>query len=134
MRTEVYSKGELNAIAELALMGRAINLHDRDNLIYVIDYICRVLKHTDSNGEQILDMAEKYLDKEKTKPIGLVCNTIGGDMKCLTVIFKDFDGSPFQIDNEDGVLCYVYNFTAPDFSELGYCFFEETPSGIRRIG
>lgn len=105
MRTEVYSKGELKARAELALMGRAVNLQDRDNLIYVIDYICRVLKHTDSNGEQILDMAEKYLDKEKTKPIGLVCNTIGGDMKCLTVILKDFDGSPFQIDNEDGVLC-----------------------------
>lgn len=134
MRTEVYSKGELNARAELALMGRAINLNDRDNLIYVIDYICKVLKHTDSNGEQILDMAEKYLDKEKTKPIGLVCNTIGCDMKCLTVVLKDFDGSPFQIDDEYGVLCYVYNFTAPDFSELGYCFFKKTPSGVRRIG
>lgn len=134
MRTEVYSKGELKAIAELALMGLTINLQDRDNLIYVIDYICKVLKHTDSTGEQILEKAEEYLDKEKTKPIGLVCNIIGGEMKCLTVVLKDFDGSNFQIDNEYGVLCYVYNFTAPDFSELGYCFFEKTPSGARRIG
>lgn len=134
MRTEVYSKGELKARAELALIGRAVNLQDRDNLIYVIDYICKVLKHTDSTGEQILEKAEKHLDKEKTKPIGLVCNTICGDMKCLTVILKDFDDGHFQIDDENGVLCYVYNFTAPDFSELGYCFFEETPSGVRRIG
>lgn len=133
MKTEVYSKGELNARAEVALMGRAVMLQDRDNLIYAMEYICKVLQAS-ITGEQILDMAEKYLDKEKTKPIGLVCNTIGGDMKCLTVILKDFDGSPFQIDDEEGVLCYVYNFTAPDFSELGYCFFEKTPSGVRRIG
>lgn len=134
MRTELFSKGELNAKAEMALMGRAVNLQDRDNLIYVIDYICKVLKSTSVTGEQILELAEKHLE-EKTKPIGLVCNTIGGEMKCLTVILKDFDdGSHFQIDNEYGVLCYVYNFTAPDFSELGYCYFKKSPNGVRRIG
>lgn len=131
--TEMYSKGELSARAETALMGRAVMLQDRDNLIYVIDYICKVLKCTSVTGEQILELAEKHLE-EKTKPIGLVCNTIGSEMKCLTVILKDFDGSHFQIDDESGVLCYVYNFTVPDFSELGYCYFKKSPSGVRRIG
>lgn len=131
--TEMYSKGELSARAETALMGRAVMLQDRDNLIYVIDYICKVLKCTSVTGEQILELAEKHLE-EKTKPIGLVCNTIGGEMECLTVILKDFDGSHFQIDDESGVLCYVYNFTVPDFSELGYCYFKKSPSGVRRIG
>lgn len=129
--TEMYSKGELNARAELALMGRAVMLQDRDNLIYAIEYICKVLQAS-VTGEQILELAEKHLE-EKTKPIGLICNNLG-DMKCLTVILKDFDGSHFQIDDEYGVLCYVYNFTAPDFSELGYCYFEKSPSGVRRIG
>lgn len=45
MRTELFSKGELNAKAEIALMGRAVNITDKDNLAYVIDYICKVVKH-----------------------------------------------------------------------------------------
>lgn len=133
MKTELFSKGELNAKAEVALMGRAVNVQDRDNLAYMIDYICMVLKHTETSGAEILKLATRYCD-EMTKPIGIICNTIMGDMQCLTVILKDFDGSPFKLDSEDGVLCWVHNFTCPDFSELGYCFFEKTPSGFRRIG
>lgn len=133
MRTELFSKGELNAKAEVALMGRAVNVQDRDNLAYMIDYICTVLKHTETSGAEILKLATRYCD-EMTKPIGIICNTIMGDMQCLTVILKDFDGSPFKLDSEDGVLCYVHNFTCPDCSELGYCFFERTTSGFRRVG
>lgn len=134
MRTELFSKGELNAKAEIALMGRAVNITDKDNLAYVIDYICKVVKCTETSGAEILKLATQYSDEKVTRPIGLICNTIMGDMKCLTVILKDFDGSPFKLDSEDGVLCWVHNFTCPDCSELGYCFFEKTPSGFRRIG
>ena len=41
--TEVLSKGELNAKAELALMGRVVQVIDRENMEYVLDYISKVL-------------------------------------------------------------------------------------------
>lgn len=88
MRTELFSKGELNAKAEIALMGRAVNITDKDNLAYVIDYICKVVKCTETSGAEILKLATQYSDEKVTRPIGLICNTIMGDMKCLTVILK----------------------------------------------
>jgi len=136
MSTELLSKGALNAKAEIALMGRPVKITDRDNLAYAIDYICKVLKCTETSGAEILKMATQYSDEKVTRPIGLVCNTIMDDMKCLTVILKDFDGSPFKLDSENGVLCWTYNFTCPEYSELGYCFFEKIQGSgsYRRIG
>ena len=41
--TEIYSKGELNAKAEVALMGRVTPIRDKDNVVYMIDYINKVI-------------------------------------------------------------------------------------------
>ena len=133
---ELLSKGELNAKAELALMGRVVQILDRENMEYVLDYIAKVLNCTEMTGAKIYDEATKYTDPKETEPVGLSCSTLfGGEMRVVNIIFKD-KGKSLKLDDPDGVLCHVHNFDAPDCSELGYCFFErrgKTSSQYHRI-
>ena len=131
---ELLSKGELNAKAELALMGRVVQILDRENMEYVLDYIAKVLNCTEMTGAEIYAEATKYTDPKETEPVGLSCSTLfGGEMRVVNIIFKD-KGKSLKLDDPDGVLCYVHNFDAPDLSELGYCFFERQGSTYHRIG
>lgn len=131
---EILSKGELNAKAELALMGRVVQLLDRENMEYVLDYIGKVLNCTEMTGEAIYEEATQYTDSKKTMPVGLSCSTLfNGEFRVVNIIFKD-KGKSLKMDDPDGVLCHVHNFDAPDCSELGYCFFERVGSTFHRIG
>lgn len=127
--TEIYSKGELKAKAEVALMtGYVTPIRDKDNIIFMLDYIANVIDegHKYMTGEEIYNEAVKYVDLKKTMIIGLsVCRILGGTMPCVNVIFKDIKDAKFHLDDEYGVLTHVHNFAGPDLSELGYCFFEK---------
>lgn len=125
-------KGQLNAKAELALMGRVVFMRSREDFEYVLDYIAKVL-HCEQSGHDIYENAVKHLDPKKTYPIGLSCSTIGGEFKVATLIMKDV-GESVELDRQDGVFCYCYNFTRPDFSELGYSYFEKQGSTYHRVG
>ena len=137
--TELTSKGELNAKCEIALMGRLVQVVDMPNLVYCMDYLCNTFRNTgvicdeETTGEYIMKKATEFINPDETVPVGFIVNTIMGELVCVAIVMKDL-GEPMQIDSEDGILCYVYTFNAPDCSELGYCFFEKTKSGIRRIG
>lgn len=134
--TEIYSKGELNAKAELALMGTVTPIRDKDNVIHMLDYISKVLNCTELTGEEIYNRATQYTNFKETVICGLSCSTVMG-MPCVNVIFKDIKDTSFKLDSEDGVLCYVHNYHgAYDLSELGYCFFERkgNTSQYHRIG
>lgn len=130
---ELLSKGELNAKAELALMGRVVQILDRENMEYVLDYIAKVLNCTEMTGKEIYDEATKYTDPKETEPVGLSTSTLfGGEMRVVNIVFKD-RGKSLKLDDLDGVFCHVHNFDAPDCSELGYCFFERNGNSYHRI-
>lgn len=131
---EILVKGELNAKAELALMGRVVQILDRENMEYVLNYISKVLNCTEMTGAEIYDEATKYTNPDETEPVGLSCSTLfGGEFRVVNIIFKD-KGKSLKLDDPDGVLCHVHNFDAPDCSELGYCFFERIYNSYHRIG
>lgn len=132
--TEVLSKGELNAKAELALMGLVVQIIDRPNMEYVLDYLGKFLKD-DMSGKEIYDEAVKFVNLKKTAPIGVsVCRICGGEFVVINIIMKDKEDTNFAVDDEQGCLCHVHNVTAPDCSELGYCFFEKKGPSYHRIG
>lgn len=133
--TEIYSKGELNAKAEVALMGLVTPVRDKDNIIYMLDYISKVIENNEPymTGEQIYDKAVEFVDLKETMIVGLsVCRIMG--MPCVNVIFKDIKDTKFKLDDSDGVLTYVHNYDGPDMSELGYCYFEKKGNAYHRIG
>jgi hypothetical protein len=88
----------------------------------IIDYMLNAMRCKDTTGADILTNAFQSSSDPKSKQIvhGLSVNTIMHDMKCITVI----EEKPRNLETDDGVLCWVENLTAPDCSELGYCFFE----------
>lgn len=140
MMTEVLSKGDLNARAEMLLNGHVIQVTDEVNQKYIVDYVSRVLANVGNSepvkSDEIWEKAFEFIsNKEKTKVIGLSLNTIMNEMVVLTLIFKD-EGEVFDIEDENGVFCYCYNYTYSDCSELGYCFFEYDKSThkLHRIG
>lgn len=133
VKNEYYSKGELNALAEMLMMGFVKQFTDEDNIKYVIDYVSKTLGK-DITADEIYEKAYEFIsDKDKTKVVGLSVNTLYGEMQCLTLIFKD-EGEPFNIEDENGVFCYCYNYTYPDCSELGYSFFKREHGKLHRIG
>lgn len=124
--TEIYTKRELGAKAELALMGIVTPVRDKDNVIYMIDYINRVLGITDVSGEEIYAQATEFIKPKMTGIVGIsACTMLGGECRVVNIVFKDHKDTKFKLDDQDGVLTYVYNYDWPDCSELGYCFFEK---------
>ena len=131
--TEIYSKGELNAKAEVAMMGCVTPIRDKDNIIYMLDYIAKVLDpDMYMTGEQIYNKAVEFINLDETMIVGISCCRLMG-MPCVNVIFKDIKDTKYKLDDRDGVLTYVYNFEGPDLSELGYCFFEKRGNTYHRI-
>lgn len=133
IKAEVFSKGRIEAMCEMALMGVTQCMTDRDNLEYALDYISKMLK----NSGRIANPATgaEILSKFKPEPRGFVVNTLMGDMIVVTIILHDEElkRQP-NLDSRDGVFCYSYNYSVDYFSELGYCFFKNEGGIYRRIG
>ena len=134
-KRENFAKIELGALAEIAMTGVAIPMTERDNLEYMLGYIAKALGHEETTGAEIYAKATEFIDPEETEAAGLSCSTIMGTDLVVNVIFRD-KGVPLKLDDPDGVLCYVYNFSCEWCSELGYCFFErkENSRDYHRIG
>lgn len=129
---EILSKGDLNAKAEVALMGLTVQILDRENMEYVLDYISKVVGNTEMTGKEIYEEATKYTNPKDTEPVGLCCCRVLG-MPTVTIIFKD-KGKSLKLDSPNGVLCHVHNYVDSICSELGYCFFERKGPSYHRIG
>ena len=121
----------LNGKAEAVLMGFTQKVESNAEAIYIIDYIVKVTNHT-VKGEEIIQQATQYSTGAVIQYINI--STLE-DMIMLTLpMITEEDEEEFNILSPDGVFCYVYNFTCPDFSELGYSYFENKNGRIRRIG
>ena len=132
-KTEVYSRGDLNAKCELALMtGQCVSVRDVDNVRYCFEYIAKVVGSTTTTADEFWEMMTQYLDKDKTYPVGFCMNKVFG-MTCMTIILHDKGEVNHSLDHEDGQFCYVYNFDAPDCSELGYSYFERRGNRYFRV-
>lgn len=133
IKTEVFSKNKIEAMCEMALMGVTQCMTDRDNLEYALDYIAKMLKNTG----RVIEPASgaEILSNFKSEPRGFVVNTLMDDMIVVTIILHDeeYKVQP-DLDTEDGVFCYCYNYSVDYFSELGYSFFEKRGGIYRRIG
>ena len=68
--TEIYTKRELDAKAELALMGIVTPVRDKDNVIYILGYISKVLEN-EKSGEEIYKEAVQYINLKETYIIGI---------------------------------------------------------------
>ena len=115
---------------ELALMGRVIKI-DEEVLADALDYIASAVGHTERSGAEI---ANEVLEGKEcigcfcdTKPVAISCSRVEG-MPCVNIILVD-EGETLDLDSDEGVYCYVYNFAEPCFSEFGYSFFEKVGSG-----
>lgn len=122
-------KSELKTRCEFALIGMTSPIKNEE-LKDVLQYISSAVGSQDK-VEDIIEIMFKYCN-EGYEVKHFVCNTIG-DMSVITITIA-YDGEKYDLEDEDGVLCSVYNFTYPDCSELGYCFFENKNGYIKRIG
>ena len=129
-----FKNGELNARAECAMLGMVVQAFKKESLEYMLGYIARTLGCEEATGAEIYAKATEFIDPTKTEAVNLSCSTIYGTDRVANIVFRDKD-KPFVLDDPDGVLCYTYNFTYPDCSELGYCYFEKKGlSDYHRIG
>lgn len=122
-------KKELATRCEMALRGVAVTIK-KEEVKDAISYIASAIG-TRVNADEVFDTMFQYCSKGYECG-HLVCNTIE-DMYCMSITIKT-QGEKYDLTDEDGVLCSVYNFTFPDCSELGYCFFKEKNGYVRRIG
>ena len=129
--TEIYTKNELNAKAEVALMGLVTPIRDKDNIIYMLDYISNVIEGS-KIGTEIYNKATEFINLNETYIIGISCCRVYDDI-CINIIFKDKSTTAFKLDDPNGVLTYVYNFSADWCSELGYSFYERKGPSYHRI-
>lgn len=126
-------KNVLSAKAEAILMGLMQPVEDNAEAEFICDYICTVLRELDTTGEEILKLATQYAKGATVKYIHI--GRIQG-FKMLTLVLKPktSKAKEIKLESRNGVFSYVYNFDAPDLSELGYTFFRKTPKGFSRIG
>lgn len=124
-------KSELKTRCEFALMGMTSQITNEE-LKDAINYIASAVGSEESADNIIKEMF-KYCDKGYEVK-HFVCNTIE-DMALLTITIKAKSDKTYNVLDEDGVFCSVYNFTCPYCSELGYSYFEEDKNGfLRRVG
>lgn len=123
-------KNELATRCELAMMGKVIPCNI-DEAQAMTDYILTTMKasypETELEVDILKDHLHQYSDNSKVKYITTNKMSIMSDeFFCITYLIDD-EEEPFPEDlaTQDGVLCYVYNLTAPELSEFGYCFFEK---------
>lgn len=132
---EQYASG----LAELALMGKFVNVDEKDNedlVEYITDYIYRTFSCNDTGdcdrckkiGDIYDEHIHKYGDTNQVTHIGV--NVVEG-MRTITFCLDTSDGEtpkPFEEDYGSGypcAFCYVLNYDAVEFSEFGDCFFEK---------
>lgn len=122
-------KNELRGKAEAIMMGMPQRVSSKEECVFILDYITEVL-----TGKPIgMEVYEKSIHYAKDQTPKWIFTNVMGGMKMITLPFEEVLTKPNGDYIEDGVFCYVYNLDCPDFSELGYSYFENKGK-MRRIG
>lgn len=122
------------ADARMAVLGVTVDVISNEQLKFMVDYILYLLKE-EQNVAHDLDSAETILEAVNKY------NSNNVPVSHLTVNFTEFgilltfvrDEEMKTLTQESGVLSYVYNLTHPECSELGYTYFRDEDSLVRRI-
>ena len=128
----IGEKPDIRTKSELMLWGLVQEVSTAADVKYAISYIARAAGF-EADEDELYRMAVEYVNPKKTEVYGMSASTLGGDMACINVIFKDKDGKYFDLCSKDGVLCYVINLSQPHFSQLGYSWFEAKDGYYHRI-
>lgn len=115
-----------------------------NDMFYGDDIIPRKSRFEESYKYRVDAMIEDIIshieDKFDIDAININSNPSIGLMVAVAVTSVQYPEDELMEDglcSEYGKLCYVYNFTHPHLSELGYCFFKRVPTedfDIIRIG
>lgn len=124
-------KSELKTRCEFALRGMTSPIKNEE-LKDAINYITSAVGSEEKADNIIKEMFKYCEDGYEVKHF--VCNTLEG-MALLTITIKAKKDKTYNVLDEYGVFCSVYNFDCPYCSELGYSYFQNDKNGIlRRIG
>lgn len=135
------NNGVMSAKAEAMLMGFTIALDsidekiNRTEVVWYVSYILSVLNQNTpaDNVEEAGRVYEGMTRYGKNIAKHITVNTIDG-MVMIALTLDDGEDEFPVLDTEYGVFSYVYNITVPDFSELGYTFYEKRANTYHRIG
>lgn len=146
MSIKPRSNQELKAVAEVMMMGFTVpvlvqaeigtivkhvvktlgnsshpSLKGCENGVFS-DFVSRLYQYDKNEEYEVTTMSVSRLD-------GMVLLTVTIDTMRESVRYKD-------LDTKDGVFSFVYNIDVPEFSELGYTFYERlgNQNTYRRIG
>lgn len=139
MKRTLYNrpnKPELNAKAEMALMGATVVCDNNAQADYILNYIFNVLDHKDTTPEKVIEEAFKYSKGDVKRIRHLVVNTLVDGQVCIamTLTTSKEEEKYYKLVDPQGTFAYVYNLTTPIFSELGYCFFKDVGGLVKRVG
>lgn len=139
MRAKINS--DMATRCELALMGKVVEVHSKEEVNAMTRYILSAIGHADDykDLDMVKDRICRYSENNEVKY--LVCNTILGHMKCITYLLASTSDdeeetfpAPFEEDYGTGTpcsFCYVFNTDADDgCSEFGDCFFQKRADGF----
>lgn len=119
-----------------ALTTGEVILHDGTFCLYDAVEFCMKVLNPKLKPEDV-GLHEKF---KECGAFGFCCNTLFGNMKCITLLLDDDDGyNPVPDNMSDNVadnyqFCFVINTTYPDCNEYGDCFFEKRKDGsIHRV-
>ena len=128
-------KSMLAAKAEAILMGLMQPITDNGEAEVIIDYILGVIEIEDTTGAEIMKLALRYVKNGADVRFIHVGRISGFRMMTLVLQDKKSKAKTVNLLSNNGVFSYVYNFDAPDLSELGYTFFQKDYNGkIHRMG
>jgi len=100
-----------------------------EEAIYIAGYIAKTLNHKVS-GLEIFNEATHYTKGAKIQYVNV--STLEDMVLLALPMITDEDEDEFDITSEYGVFSYVYNFDAPQCSELGYVFFTKKSGRLVR--
>lgn len=137
IRARRREEERVKAVSEVAMMTGAVVLPDETFCLYdAVEYCMKVLNP--KLKPEDVGLYEKFIEDGV---FGFCCNTLFGNMKCITLLLDDdeYDYNPVPDNMSDNVadnyqFCFVINTTYPDCCEYGDCFFEKRKDGsIHRV-
>ena len=129
------TQNKWSAQAELIMMGYTLTVENDVQAEYLISYILRTLGMKE-NGKKVLEKARQHTTGAEVKYIS---TSRLDDMVLITIPLETAEDRvnpkhKFNLLDPEGVFCYCYNTTCPDFSELGYSYFQKKDGRVWRIG
>ena len=132
-------KTELEIQVGCLLRGTVIEIRDLDHFKDLVNAFCEKIGEKDYSADDFITESKQYIEKNKKDKVvyQLLTFSTPYNMSVLNATIS-FTGKPPRPFTANGLFGHAHNFTEPEFSELGYTFYEnigtkESPL-IHRVG